>query len=84
MSGLLTKEIVLNTKAKGSANIDYEDIEKVSGGSIMKQGKSVVGNLLKSERARVARGIDGQVDRGVDAGASKAKDYAHGKLSKYM
>jgi hypothetical protein len=84
LSGLLTKESVLKTKAKGSSNIDYEDVEKIAGGSVMKQGKSVVGKLFKSERSRVARGMDGQVDKGVDYGAAKAKDYAHDKLSKYM
>ena len=88
LSGLLTKEAVLATKAKGSSNIDYEDIEKVSGGNIMKQGKSAVGQLFKSERGRVARGldknVDGVVDKGADYGASRAKDYAHNRLEKYM
>ena len=88
LSGLLTKEAVLSTKAKGSSNIDYEDVEKMAGGSIMKQGKSVIGKIIKSERGRVAKGldrnVDGVVDKGADYGATKAKDYAHNRLSKYM
>jgi len=88
LSGLLTKEAVLSTKAKGSSNIDYEDVEKMAGGSIMKQGKSVIGKIIKSERGRVAKGldrnVDGVVDKGAEYGATKAKDYAHNRLSKYM
>ena len=88
LSGLLTKEAVLSTKAKGSSNIDYEDLGKMAGGNIMKQGKSVVGQIIKSERGRVARGLDSHVDRVVDKGAeygaTRAKDAAHNRLSKYM
>ena len=84
ITGMLTKESVLATKAKGSSNIDYEDVEKMAGGNIMKQGKSIVGQVIKSERGRVARGLDANVDKGVDYGATKAKDYAHNRLSKYM
>jgi len=84
LSGLLTKEAVLSTKAKGSSNIDYEDVEKMAGGNIMKQGKKIVGRVIKSERGRVARGLDANVDKAVDYGAVKAKDSAHNRLSKYM
>ena len=56
----------------------------MAGGNIMKQGKSVVGQIIKSERGRVARGLDGNVDKAVDYGAAKAKDSAHNRLSKYM
>jgi len=88
LSGLLTKEAVLSTKAKGSSNIDYEDVEKLAGGNIMKQGKSIIGRVIKSERGRVARGldanVDGVVDKGAEYGATRAKDAAHNRLSKYM
>jgi len=54
----------------------------------MKQGKSVVGKIIKSERGRVARGldanVDGVVDKGAEYGASRVKDTAHNRLSKYM
>jgi len=88
ITGMLTKEAVLDTKAKGSSNIDYEDIEKLAGGNVMKQGKSVIGKIIKSERGRVARGldanVDGVVDKGAEYGASRVKDTAHNRLSKYM
>jgi len=81
ITGMLTKEAVLDTKAKGSSNIDYEDIEKLAGGNVMKQGKSVIGKIIKSERGRVARGldanVDGVVDKGAEYGASRVKDTAH-------
>ena len=83
MSGLLTKQAVLDAKSKGSSNIDYDDVQKVSGGNLFKQGKSEVGRLLKSERGRIARAVDGQVDSGIDAGASRLKVMAHDKLAKY-
>ena len=50
----------------------------------MKQGKSVIGRVIKSERGRVARGLDANVDKAVDYGAVKAKDSAHNRLSKFM
>ena len=83
MSGLLTKQAVLDAKSKGSSNIDYDDVQKVSGGNLFKAGKSEVGRLLKSERGRIARAVDGQVDNGIDAGASRLKVMAHDKLAKY-
>jgi len=58
----------------------------MAGGNIMKQGKKIVGRVIKSERGRVARGLDANVDKAVDYGAVKAKDSAHtcNRLSKYM
>ena len=84
MSGLLTKQAVLDCKAKGNSNIDYDDLTAVSGGNLYKRGMSEVGHLVKAERGRIAQALDGKVDGSVDAVASKAKNIAHDRLSKYM
>ena len=84
MSGLLTKQSVIECKSKGSSNIDYDDVTAISGGNLFKQGKAEIGQLIKSERGRIASALDGRVDGSVDAVASKAKNLAHEKLSKYM
>lgn len=40
MSGLLTKQAVIDSKSKGSSNIDYEDVTKVSGWNLFQTRKS--------------------------------------------
>ena len=82
MSGLLTKQAG-SSKSKGSSNIDYEDVAKVSGGNLFKQGKAEVGRMLKSERGRIAKAIDGKVDGAVDAAGARAKKEGHSRLQKY-
>ena len=47
MSGLLTKQAVIDCKSKGSSNIDYDDVTAISGGNLYKQGKSEIGHLIK-------------------------------------
>ena len=83
MSGLLTKQAVIDAKQKGTSNIDYEDVSKVSGGNLFKQGKAEVGRMLKSERGRIAKAIDGKVDSAVDAAGARAKQEGHSGLQKY-
>ena len=83
MSGLLTKQAVIDAKSKGSSNIDYEDVAKVSGGSLFKQGKAEVGRMLKSERGRIAKAVEGKLDGAVDAVAARAKQEGHSRLQKY-
>ena len=83
MTGLLTKQSVLEAKSKGSSNIDYEDVERVSGGSIMKQGKSAVKKYLSKELTKGARALDGRVDGAVDRVGSMGKNFAHNKLSQF-
>lgn len=83
MTGLLTKQSVLEAKSKGSSNIDYEDVERVSGGSIMKQGKSAVKKYLSKEITKGARALDGRVDSSFDKGSSLGKTFAHNKLSQF-
>ena len=83
MTGLLTKQSVLEAKSKGSSNIDYEDVERVSGGSIMKQGKSAVKKYLSKELHKGARALDGRVDGAVDRVSSMGKNFAHNKLSQF-
>lgn len=83
MSGLLTKQAVIDAKSKGSSNIDYEDVAKVSGGSLFKQGKAEVGRMLKSERGRIAKAVDARVDGAVDAVAARGKQEGHSRLAKY-
>ena len=83
MSGLLTKQSVLEAKSKGSSNIDYEDVERVSGGSIMKQGKSAVKKYLSKELTKGARALDGRVDSSFDKVSSMGKNFAHNKLSQF-
>jgi len=83
MLGLPTKQAVQDSKTKGSSNIDYKDVAKVSGGNLFKQGKAEVGRMLKSERGRIAKAVDGKVDGSVDTGAEKLKQEAHSRLQKY-
>ena len=83
MSGLLAKQAVIDAKSKGSSNIDYEDVAKVSGGSLFKQGKAEVGRMLKSERGRIAKALDGKLDGAVDAVAARGKQEGHSRLQKY-
>ena len=83
MSGLLTKQAVIDAKSKGSSNIDYEDVAKVSGGSLFKQGKAEVGRMLKSERGRIAKAVEGKMDGAIDAVAARGKQEGHSRLQKY-
>ena len=83
MSGLLTKQSVLDAKSKGGSNIDYDDVTEISGGNLFKSGKSEIGHLIKSERGRIAQALDSRLDGAVDSGANKIKTVGHDKLQKY-
>lgn len=40
--------------------------------------------MLKSERGRIAKAVDGEVDGAVDAVAARGKQEAHSRLQKYF
>ena len=76
MSGLLTKQAVLESKSSGKSVVDYEEIQQLTGGNFRKMGISMLGSV---------------VDKAKNYGKEKAKDYSkktvgdiQDKLSKYM
>jgi hypothetical protein len=76
MSGLLTKQAVLEAKSSGKSVVDYEEIQQLTGGNFGKMGISMLGSV---------------VDKAKNYGKEKAKDYSkktvgdiQDKLSKYM
>ena len=76
MSGLLTKQAVLEAKAGNNPTINYEEINEMVGGNFTKAGMTTMTGIL---------------DKAKNMGESKAKDYAQktvgqiqDKLSKYM
>ena len=76
MSGLLTKQAVLESKSSGKSVVDYEEIQQLTGGNFGKMGISMLGSV---------------VDKAKNYGKEKAKDYSkktvgdiQDKLSKYM
>ena len=90
MSGLLTKNLVLETKEAGNAMGDYEEAAEVSGGNI---GRSLtsLGNVLNTKgRKMIKHKIDNVKDRidgsgyAMSAGAYQVSGGAKSRLSKYM
>ena len=76
MSGLLTKQAVLEAKAGNNPTINYEELNEMVGGNFGKMGMTTMTGLL---------------DKAKNMGKSKAKDYSQktvgqiqDKLSKYM
>jgi hypothetical protein len=92
MSGLLTKNLVLETKEAGNAMGDYEAAEEVSGGNI---GRSLtsLGNVLNTKgRKMIKNKIDNVKDRidgsgggyAMSAGSYQISGSGKSRLSKYM
>ena len=50
MSGLLTKQAVLEAKSSGKSTIDYEEVNAMVGGNFFKPGVSSLGNLYKKKK----------------------------------
>jgi hypothetical protein len=76
MSGLLTKQAVLEAKSSGKSVVDYEQIQQLTGGNFGKMGTSTLGSV---------------VDKFKDKGKKMVGDYSkktvddiQDKLSKYM
>ena len=89
MSGLLTKNLVLETKEAGNAMGDYEEAEEVAGGNIGRSLTSLGNVLNKKGRKLVRNKIDSVKDRIDGSGYSVsggAYQISGGKsrLSKYM
>jgi hypothetical protein len=83
MSGLLTKTSVLEAKEKGTSSIDYEDVESLSGGNLMKKGITSLGDVIQRNRGSIAKAIRKGAD--VVGGAKSSYSTSGGsKLSKYM
>jgi hypothetical protein len=86
MSGLLTKAEVLEAKEKGTSKIDYEDVEALSGGNLMKKGVMAVGDVLKRHKGAISKGVAKAVESAI-GGSTKMSSYSTSggsKLSKYM
>ena len=76
MSGLLTKQAVLEAKSGNNPTINYEEIKEMTGGNFSKMGTSTMSGLL---------------DKVKDKGKKMVGDYSkktvgdiQDKLSKYM
>ena len=76
MSGLLTKQSVLEAKSSGKSVVGYEEIQQLTGGNFGKMGTSMIGSV---------------VDKAKNYGKGKLKDCSQktvgeiqDKLSKYM
>jgi len=78
MSGLLTKQAVLEAKSSGKSTIDYEEVNAMVGGNFFKSGVSSLGNLYKKKKKDFdnARGNARDVN-------NKVGDISD-KLSKYL
>ena len=89
MSGLLTKNLVLETKEAGNAMGDYEEAEEVAGGNIGRSLTSLGNVLNKKGRKLVRNKIDSVKDRidgsgySVSGGAYQVSG-GRSRLSKYM
>jgi hypothetical protein len=90
MSGLLTKNLVLETKEAGNAMGDYEDAEEVAGGNIGRSLTSLGNVLNKKGRKLVKNKIDNVKDRiegsgyAMSAGSYQISGGKANRLSKYM
>ena len=85
MSGLLTKSEVLEAKEKGTSKIDYEDVEAMSGGNLMKKGVTALGDVLKRNKGAIGKGVASAVESAI--GGAKTSSYSTSggsRLSKYM
>ena len=47
MSGLLTKQSVLEAKSSGKSVVDYEEIQQLIGGNFGKSGVSTLGSIVE-------------------------------------
>jgi len=90
MSGLLTKNLVLETKEAGNAMGDYEEAEEVAGGNIGRSLTSLGNVLNKKGRKLVKSKIDNVKDRidgsgySMSAGSYQISGGKANRLSKYM
>jgi hypothetical protein len=83
MSGLLTKNLVLETKEANNAIGDYEEMDEIAGGNIGRSLTSLGNVLNKKGRKMIRNKIDSVRDK-VDGGAYQMSAAGKSRLSKYM
>ena len=66
MSGLLTKQSVLEAKSSGKSVIDYEQVQQMTGGNIYKSGLSSLGALYSKYNPKSLKGKAESVNAQVD------------------
>ena len=76
MSGLLTKQSVLEAKSSGKSVIDYEQVQQMTGGNAYKNGLSSLGALYSRYNPKLMKGKAENVSNQVDS--------IQNKLSKYL
>ena len=78
MSGLLTKQAVLEAKSSGKSVVDYEEIQQLTGGNFGKMGTSMIGSVVDKAK-NFGKGKANELIR-MNPTAGVIQD----KLSKYM
>jgi hypothetical protein len=80
MSGLLTKALVLDTKDKGTAIGDYEEVAQLTGGNI---GRSLTGygDVMKKKGKNI---LNKKISQATDGVGGKYNISGGSKLSKYI
>jgi hypothetical protein len=78
MSGLLTKQAVLEAKSSGKSVVDYEEIQQLTGGNFGKMGTSMLGSVVDKAK-NFGKGKANELIR-MNPTAGVIQD----KLSKYM
>jgi hypothetical protein len=56
MSGLLTKQAVLEVKSSGKSIVDYEQIQQLTGGNFGKMGTSTLGSVIDKAKLMATPG----------------------------
>jgi hypothetical protein len=83
MSGLLTKNLVLETKESGMSEGDYEEVDSMAGGNI---GRSLtsLGTVMKKKGEKVLKNKIDSVASKLDGGSYQMSAGSKSRLSKYM
>ena len=75
MSGLLTKQSVLEAKSSGKSVIDYEQVQQMTGGNAYKNGLSSLGALYSKYNPKLIKGKVDSVSSQVDSNQNKLSKY---------
>ena len=84
MSGLLTKNLVLETKESGMSVGDYEEVESMAGGNIGRSLTSLGSVMKKKGRKFVKNKLDSATASMSVGGSYQMSAGSKGRLSKYM
>ena len=79
MSGLLTKQAVLEAKSGNNPSVNYEEIQEMSGGNFGKMGTTNMSSILEKIKNNMGKGKGREVMK-----SNPTVGQIQDKLSKYM